>query len=129
MVLKIRIRKEHPLLEDEDFDFNKLYEYPVISYNYNILADFPQISSMGFINMEKHFNVDESKSRNQLLIDTNGYAVGLGPVMTRIVNDYMVSVPIPDINSLIILVYAEKESYIEELNVFKDYLISEFEKI
>lgn len=120
MNLNINIRKEHPLLKDNTVDFNLLHKYPHVNYNYNLISDFPDVFSMGLINPDRMINVNDSNTRGQLIISSNAFGIGCDPhPMTRI-HDYIVSIPIPDMKTYLIMIYQGKQSRSEELILFKE---------
>ena len=129
MNLNINIRKGHPLLKNNTLDFKHLHKYPHVSYNYNLISDFPDVFSIGLINPDRMINVNDSNTRGQIIISSNAFGIGCDPhPMTRI-HDYIVSVPIPDMETYLVIISQEKQSQNEELLLFKELLKTELAKL
>lgn len=134
MNINVNLRNGHPLLEKEPFDFEKLYNYPFVNYhfnvksNFNIISEFPDILSMGLINLDKIINVDERETRRQIVISTDAFSIGstFHPNMERI--DEIVSIPIPNIEMVLVLVVKDNQPYGEELERFVELLMEELSR-
>lgn len=128
MSMNVNIRYNHPLLQSQDFDFNKLSNFPFVNYYFNYVSDFPDIFSMGLINPDKMINVNEIDIRGQIVTTTNAFSIGCDfhPKSKRI--NEIVSIPIPNIEVYLVLIYQENQ-YSEELQRFIQLLKEELLKI
>lgn len=135
MTINVNLRSGHPLLQEEFFDFSKLYDYPFVNYNFNIKpnfsisTEFHDMLSMGFINIDKMINVDERESRRQIVLATDAFSVGSSyhPMMEAI--DQIVSIPIPKLEMALVFVLKNNQPYTEELQMFIELLMEETSKI
>ena len=127
--LNLTIGKHHPLLEEENFEFNKLSQYPHVSYSFNTISDFPDIYAMGLVNPEKMLVVNDINVRHQIITSTNAFGIGcdIHP-KTRII-DKIVSIPIPDTEAFLVISYQAKHEKREELAIFKKLLKEEYLKL
>lgn len=100
----VKLRKTHPLLENnkDEFDFNRLSEYPCIDYHKdeNLPSDILKgTSHADTIKIDKLITVGDRDWKHQLISYTNCYSVGQmedeNPIRNR---DYdLVNIPIPGV--------------------------------
>lgn len=135
MIVNVNLKKDHPLIENGELDFEKLNKYPFVNYNFNnvshydIINDFPEIVSRGYINFDKMINIDEKETRRQIILSTNAFSIGASfhPDMERI--DEIVSIPIENIKMILALIIRKDTENREEIKVFTDFFLKELEKI
>jgi len=131
MGLNVNLRKGHPLLEDESFDFSKLSLYPFVRYDFNVKSDFyvdvefQKVYSMGFINLDKTITVDNLKTCYQLISSTDAYSIrsSFHPILES--TDKIVSIPIPNIEMGLAFILREDQIYTKELKTFVELFIEE----
>lgn len=131
MNINVNLRNGHPLLEEKPFNFDKLNNYPFANYhynvksNFNVIAEYPDVLSLGIINFDKMINISERETRRQLVISTDAFSIGTSyhPDMEGI--DEIVSIPIPNLEMSLVLVLKDNQPYSEELERFINLLKEE----
>lgn len=128
MSMNVNIRHGHPLLQEHDFKFEELSNFPFVNYHFNFISDFPDIFSMGLIDPDKMINVNEIDTRGQIVTSTNAFSIGCDfhPKSKRI--DQIVSIPIPNVEVYLVLIYQDNQ-YSEELQRFTQLLKEELLRI
>lgn len=127
--LNINIRRDHPLLKDNKLDFKKLNNYPHVSYNYNLISDFPEVFSMGLINPNKTIITSDSTIRGQVITSTDAFGIGSDLHPSSKILDYIVSIPIPSLEVLLVVIHQIRDSQASELVSFKKYLKAELGRL
>lgn len=135
VAINVNIHKDHPLLKKDSFNFEDLYNYPFVNYHFNtlsnfsLISDFPEIFSMGLVNLDKIINVDEKETRRNIVISTDAFSIGTAyhPNMARI--DEIVSIPIPGVEMVFALIVKDNQPYSEELELFMNLIMEEFLKL
>ncbi|WP_315120903.1 LysR family transcriptional regulator [uncultured Clostridium sp.] len=128
MNVNVNVRKGHPLLEIQPFPFHELHHYPFVNYSFNTLSDFPDIFAMGFVDTDRIINVTERETRGQIVISTDAFSIGctFHPEMKGI--DKIVSIPIPNVEMFLVLIYKKNQPHSEELQRFVELVIEELSK-
>lgn len=122
--INVNLRKDHPLLKEDPFDFNKLCNYPFVNYhyntksNFNVISEYPDVLSLGIINLDKMINISERETRRQLVISTNAFSIGASyhPIMQGI-ND-IISIPIPNLEMDLVVVAKDNQPNCDEVERF-----------
>lgn len=127
--LNINIGRDHPLLKDNRLDFKNLNQYPHVSYNYNLISDFPEVFSMGLINPNNIIITSDSTTRGQIITSTDAFGIGCDPHPSSQILDYIVSIPIPNLEALLVIIHQTNQSSGDELANFKKYLKDELDKL
>lgn len=129
--LNVKLRNGHPLLKEKPFNFNKLINYPFINYhynvksNFNIITEYPDVLSLGIINFDKIINVSEKELRRQLVISTDAFSIGVSYHPNTKGIDEIISIPIPNLEMVLVLVLKNNQTYSEELKRYFELLKKE----
>lgn len=133
--LNVNLRNGHPLLEDENFDFSKLKDYPFVNYNYDnspfysISQEYPRLLSKDIINFDKIINVDEKENRREIVLATDAYSIGASFHPKTRSTEQITSIPIPDIYMSFVIVTRKDHPHCIEQIKFLEYLKAEVEKL
>lgn len=135
MHLNINLRKNHPLLKKEPFNFEKLSDYPYVNYGFNPLTDTNILSTFHnapvwiLNNPTRVINVTERETRKKLVIESDAYSIGVAFHPKTEFKDDMVSIPIPGIDMVFAIIKRKDKINTEEINFFVDSLMNELFKI
>ena len=93
----VNLSRSHPLVKENEFNFQKLWEYPFVEYSIEGDRGSPynRISEVSFINLSKLFRVDSGHMRMKVISKTNSYGVGIAMPPSWAEEYQIISIPIP----------------------------------
>ena len=93
--LCVQLSRSHPLLQEPDFDFTKLADYPFTVFSD---PDSPSVTqyTFPFINANKLIRVHSSTSRRDIVAHTNAFSIVLQHSQEYNDRYGLVNIPLPD---------------------------------
>ena len=93
--LCVQLSRSHPLLQEPDFDFTKLADYPFTVFSD---PDSPSVTqyTFPFINANKLIRVRSSTSRRDIVAHTNAFSIVLQHSQEYNDRYGLVNIPLPD---------------------------------
>lgn len=72
----LTLRRNHPLLQKESFDFSALIRYPYVDYRQTQISSFYRGEAAGWIDQRKAILVDDRDVRHKIASQTNAFGIG-----------------------------------------------------
>lgn len=72
----LTLRRDHPLLQKESFDFSSLINYPYVDYRQTQISSFYRGEAAGWIDQRKAILVDDRDVRHKIVSRTNAFGIG-----------------------------------------------------
>lgn len=124
------LREEHPLAHYQSLTFDKLRDYPYLSYQQDdLLLHFAE-ETLNVNNIGKLVYVTDRGTMNNLLSNTDGYNLGTGCIVNNYMNPNIISIPLEDDDQLIQVGFVKRNnvSLSKELLIYLDFLKRALEK-
>lgn len=72
----LTLRRDHPLLLQESFDFSSLIQYPYVDYRQTLISSFYRGDAAGWIDSKRVILVDDRDVRHKIVSRTNAFGIG-----------------------------------------------------
>lgn len=127
--INVNVRKGHPLLQDSQFAFDKLHEYPYVNYIFTPLNELPDVFALGLVDPDKVITVAERETRVAVVANTNSFSLGCTLHPTTNLIGQMYSIPLPGVSQNVVLIHKNNLTFNDEAKRFIEILREEFDSI
>lgn len=101
---KLYLHKNHPILREGEFSFNKLFDYP-IAQNIDLIEDFGYLEAIPFVDTKKIIKAHEWVSIANIIASTDAYCFAFKEDQEFLDRYNLVQITVPNVKPMVLAVY------------------------